>query len=208
VVRIGGGPLHLRFEVRSHSASHLCHTVSLSWPRNNRLELPRTWNNIELRCSCPDDGSRDEHGRRLYCKHICFVLVRLLGITRPWQVFQGAATTLPFLCAPRLPWMRNHADPCCICQEGSIGQDYCALILCHRCLNGFHFQCLAAWRIAQPFGQLSRLQLSCPFCRSPISLPNTPVQHVPSSSSPPLPPQSATLPSFRAPLADVTHNYV
>ena len=99
-------------------------------------------------CTCKDYERRQTH-----CKHIFFVLFRVLNISQDdWLVDQSLITG-------RVPRQLEEIDTeCCICIEEFQEKDSC--INCITCGHKFHILCINQWA--------RHKKGSCPLCRSNI----------------------------------------
>jgi hypothetical protein len=131
-----------------------------------------------LFCEC-----KDFEIRRQKCKHILFVLGRILGLSidelnaldPSRQLGEGlcerlATAAAEFLNKRTRPQSRPVDDTCGICMEpfhaGSVVCD------CYQCWHTCHHECLRLWHHAAQTHQQQQAH-ACPFCRRPFqnSLP-------------------------------------
>jgi hypothetical protein len=121
----------------------------------------------EAECTCPDFAFR-----HLHCKHILFVLFKVLGmpperaLSASWNILGGELTVAlarweanPQLSAAAADGLSD--DECPICFERFQGE----VLRCAQCQHQVHSECIRKWSRA------SRRRESCPLCRGADLVP-------------------------------------
>jgi hypothetical protein len=125
------------------------------------------------KCDCPD-GQKNSFRYKTWCKHICFILIKVGRITDV-EVFQlrhlnpenvnNIRRRLGHFLNQELHKLWKNAtkqgtfddkpvdDECSICYENLIKD----IVSCPTCRHGFHKQCIETWL---------RINTSCVYCRS------------------------------------------
>ena len=117
-----------------------------------------------LLCSCPDFAlAKRRYNKQICCKHICFVLMRILGYGYAQaessldRAFLTESDHDAFLI--KLKPRRNELDAetqCPVCFESLTDNPREA---CRTCGNWIHTECMARW--------LNFASNTCVYCRSP-----------------------------------------
>jgi len=115
-------------------------------------------------CECRDFELGRSSGR--LCKHVYFVLLRVLKVGKSQLRRAGVPRRLPAFPAPAPPPVRDLSldDSCCIClaewDQADQTADSANLIWCTQCGHRVHRACALGW-----WATAMRNHCSCPFCR-------------------------------------------
>jgi hypothetical protein len=171
------GQMDIAHEPDGHCSEGDYYTVAIA------VTLQNTARPIMLSCTCPDQATSSTmagHPPQLHCKHVCFVLVRMLHSTAPWCILGGPESVAEghrMLCehlgvaqqflGTSVVVPRNIGGECCICQDGRLGEDGAGIYTCPRCRVCTHLHCTMQWHLHCVANQCTeeRRTFRCSICR-------------------------------------------
>lgn len=132
-----------------------CYSVCSSRPNTTtRYSVKLSAIGLKHTCTCPDYERRKDN-----CKHIFFVLFRVLRVSQDKWLKDNSIIT-----GRESRMLEEEDDECAICMEEFVkdsDRERDATIKCHECGHHFHAICIKQWFDANG-------KTRCPLCRSPM----------------------------------------